>query len=117
MAGRYPGFMLQSLKYCNFLIVSAEGRGKTEAAEEAAGAPDTRPPTLPPRVAAAARPGAMETPRSAQTSQHGGDPSLLVFCRFPERNIQSVCSQVLQLNTIRTQQLVVYILAIMLESY
>lgn len=51
----------------------AEGRGKTEAAEKATGAPEAGPPTLPQKLAVTARPGAMETPHSAQTSQHTGE--------------------------------------------
>lgn len=40
-----------------------------------------------------------------------------VFLSSPDSNIQSVCSQALQLNAIRTQQLVVFILALTLETY
>lgn len=47
------------------LCVCAEGRGKTEAAEKATGAPEASPSTLPQKPVATARPGAMETPHSA----------------------------------------------------
>lgn len=54
-----------------------EGRGKTEAAQKAAGASEASLPTLPQKLAATARPGTMETPHSAQTSQHGGKSPVL----------------------------------------
>lgn len=60
------------LKQCHLLCVCAEGRGKTEATEKAAGVPETGPSTLSQNLVATARPGAMETPHSAQTSQRAG---------------------------------------------
>lgn len=57
-----------------------EGRGKAEAAEKAAGAPDVSPSTLPQKLAAMARPGAMETPHSPQKIQpEGKSPDSSVF--------------------------------------
>lgn len=58
----------------------AEGRRKAEAAEKAAGAPDVSLSTLPQKLAATARPGAMETPHSAQEIQpEGKSPVSSVF--------------------------------------
>lgn len=56
---------LQNMKFNGTLTVCAEGRGKTEAAEKATGASEASLSTLPQKLAATARPGAMETPHSA----------------------------------------------------
>jgi len=57
--------------------VCAEGRGETEAT----GANEAGPSTPSQKPAAAARPGAMETSHSDQTSQHTGEPPVLSFQR------------------------------------
>lgn len=62
---------VQNIKLMS-LCVNVEGGGETEAAEEAAGAPEAGSSTLPHELAATARPGAMETPHSAQRSQQAG---------------------------------------------
>lgn len=50
----------------------AEGGGKADATDKATGVPEGSLSTLPQNPVATARPGPMETPHSAQTSQHTG---------------------------------------------
>lgn len=68
---------LQNIKNNLTLCFRTERRGETETTEKATGADGTGPPTPPQNVVAAAGPGAMETPHSAQTSQRGGKSPVL----------------------------------------
>lgn len=78
--GLYPADTLQDSYVIFFPPVCVEGRGKAEAAEKAPGAPDVSPSTLPKKLAATARPGAMETPHSPQEIQpEGKSPDSSVF--------------------------------------
>lgn len=85
------------------LFVSAEGRGETEATEKAPGAPEAGLSVLPQNPAAAQRPGTMETPHSAQTSQHAGKSPVMTTAAAESISLPNPTS-LLQLSSLRIQE-------------